>query len=60
MIQKYLHERCAMEIGKLGDFANNADVPKFFDGFTVLAILVTDQHHSVYRQLRGVQGRKRQ
>ena len=49
MVQKDLHERRAVEVGEFGNLANHADVPKFLDGFPVLAVLVADQDHPVHR-----------
>ena len=42
MIHEDLHERRAMEVGKLGNFTNHANVAKALDGFAVLAILIAD------------------
>jgi hypothetical protein len=42
VIQEDLHERSPMQVGEAGNFADDADVAKFFDGVTVFAILIAD------------------
>ncbi len=43
-----------MQVGKLGNFANHADVAKTLDGFPVFAVLIADQHNTMHRQFRRV------
>src|SRR2546422_8726057 len=58
MIHEDLHERRAMEVGKLGNFADHADVAEPLDSFAVLPVLIAAQHHTMHWQFRSVQGGK--
>src|SRR5271165_5972986 len=60
VVQEDLHERGTVQIGEFGNLTNDANVAEFFDSFTVLAVLIANQHYAVNGQLRRVQRRQSQ
>jgi len=48
MIHEDLHERRAVQVRKLGNFADHAHMAESFDRFPVLAILIADKHHAMH------------
>jgi hypothetical protein len=59
IVHKDLHQGGAVEIRQTGNLSNDANVAEAFDGLTVFAVLIADQHNAVHRQFRRVQSRER-
>ena len=51
MVQENLHERGAVQIRQLGNFADNTDVAELLNRLAIFAILIANEHHTVNRVL---------
>src|SRR5882762_4461633 len=54
VIHENLHQRRPMEIRQLGNFPDHPDMSKALDRFTILPVLIADQHHAMHRQFHSV------